>query len=68
MSNNIEENDYTKISIRKPLHSVVKEICSKTGIKMYHFEDKAILEYIKKNYPQFANGTISTLSEEYDIQ
>ena len=68
MSEKVLENNYTKISIRKPLHNIVKEICGKTGVKMYHFEDKAIIEYIKKNYPQFANGTITKISEEYDIE
>jgi hypothetical protein len=45
--------DYTKISISKNLHELIKEICDQKGIKMYFFEDNAIREYIKNNYPEY---------------
>ncbi len=46
--------DYTKISISKDLHELIKEICDTKGVKMYFFEDQAIKEYIEKHYPEFA--------------
>ena len=52
--------DYTKISIAKNLHELIKEICDTTGVKMYYFENQAIKEYVLKNYPEFAKK----LSEE----
>ena len=45
--------DYTKISISKNLHELIKAICDEEGLKMYHFEDKAIKEYIEKTYPKY---------------
>jgi hypothetical protein len=53
---NTEPKEYTKISVRKDLHDIVKKICDAKGTKMYHFEDEAVFEYIKKNYPDFLNG------------
>ena len=47
--------DYTKISISKNLHELIKVICDEKGLKMYHFEDQAIREYVVKNYPEYAN-------------
>lgn len=47
--------DYTKISISKNLHELIKTICDEKGLKMYHFEDQAIREYIQKNYPEYFN-------------
>ena len=34
--------DYTKISISKNLHELVKQICDEKGLKMYFFEDEAV--------------------------
>lgn len=45
--------DYTKISISKDLHELVKQICDEKGLKMYFFEDEAIRQYIKANYPEY---------------
>lgn len=45
--------DYTKISISKDLHDIVKLICDDRGLKMYFFEDEAIKTYIQKNYPEY---------------
>lgn len=45
--------DYTKISISKNLHELIKMICDDRGLKMYHFEDQAVHEYIEKNYPEY---------------
>ncbi len=47
--------DYTKISISKNLHELIKLICDSEGLKMYHFEDQAVKEYVIKNYPNYAN-------------
>ncbi|MFW6225828.1 MAG: hypothetical protein ACOC3V_02615 [bacterium] len=52
-----EENEYTKISISKKWKDVIKQICKDTGLKMYHFEDKAIETFIKDNYPQYISNT-----------
>lgn len=49
--------DYTKISISKNLHELIKTICDDKGLKMYHFEDQAISEYVDKNYPEYAKKT-----------
>jgi len=46
--------DYTKISIAKNLHELIKEICDTTGVKMYFLENQAIKEYVIKNYPEYA--------------
>jgi len=46
--------DYTKISIAKNLHELIKEICDTTGVKMYFLENQAIKEYVVRNYPEFA--------------
>jgi len=48
-----EYKNYTKISIDKTLHTLVKKICDAKGIKMYHFENQAILNYIKTNYSEY---------------
>jgi hypothetical protein len=48
--------DYTKISIAKDLHELVKRICDEKGLKMYHFENKAVENYIKDNFPEYLNG------------
>ena len=56
MADLTEKENYTKISISKNLHAIVKKICDSKGVKMYHFEDEAILEYIEKRYPEFMNG------------
>lgn len=45
--------DYTKISISKDLHELIRDICSEKGLKMYHFEDQAIKEYVQQNYPEY---------------
>lgn len=45
--------DYTKISISKNLHELIKTICDEKGLKMYHFEDQAIREYVERNYPEY---------------
>lgn len=45
--------DYTKISISKDLHDIVKIICEEKGLKMYFFEDEAVKTYIKNNYPEY---------------
>lgn len=45
--------DYTKISISKDLHELVKQICDEKGLKMYYFEDEAIRQYIKNNHPEY---------------
>lgn len=45
--------DYTKISISKDLHDIVKVICEEKGLKMYFFEDEAIKTYIENNYPEY---------------
>lgn len=49
---------YTKISISKNLHDIVKTICDKEGIKMYFFENEAIKNYIRKNYSKYLNENI----------
>jgi len=57
----IDGNEYTKISIQKDLHNLVKHICRKEGTKMYFFEDKAIKDYIKTNYSKYvdvSNGNV----------
>ena len=46
--------DYTKISISRDLHEIIRNICLEEGRKMYHFEDAAIREYVKQNYPKYA--------------
>jgi len=48
--------DYTKISVSKDLHDVVKAICDDKGLKMYYFEDEAIKTYIQNNFPEYLNG------------
>lgn len=55
MSDNsgFKETDYTKISISKYWKNMIKTICKDTGLKMYHFEDKAVETYIRANYPQY---------------
>ena len=45
--------EYTKISISKKWKNVIKNICKDTGLKMYHFEDKAIETFIESNYPHY---------------
>lgn len=45
--------DYTKISISKDLHELIKEICDTKGIKMYFLEDRAVKEYIEKHHPEY---------------
>ena len=45
--------NYTKISLRRDLHKLVKKISDETGIKMYHIADKAIIEYIQKYYETY---------------
>lgn len=63
--NAIEEKEYTKISISKELHNLVKDICSKEGLKMYFFEDEAIKKYIVNNWPNYTqNGNIKILKSE----
>ena len=59
----ISEKEYTKISIKKPLHTLIKEICDKEGRKMYHFENEAVTEYIKNNYPAYANGHLTNIND-----
>mgnify|MGYP000700936618 CR=1 FL=1 len=50
----VNENvEYTKISISKKWKDVIKTICKDTGLKMYHFEDKAVETFIATNYPQY---------------
>jgi len=53
MSDMIDNEDYTKISISKKWKDIIKNICKDTGLKMYHFEDRAIENFIKTNYPQY---------------
>ncbi len=53
MSDVIDNEDYTKISISKKWKDVIKNICKDTGLKMYHFEDRAIENFIQANYPQY---------------
>ncbi len=48
-----ENNEQTKISISKSLHSIVKDICRENGLKMQFFEDKAVFQYIMNNYPDY---------------
>lgn len=48
-----QDMDYTKISLRRDLHSLIKKISDDTGVKMYHIADKAIIEYIKNHYDQY---------------
>ena len=50
--------DYTKISISKSLHEMIKELCDKEGRKMYHFEDAAIREYVQQNYPEYVKTNV----------
>ena len=50
----MKEGGYTKISISKELHEIIKNICVEQGVKMYHFEDEAIKNYIRQNYPVYA--------------
>ena len=51
--NEINDNNWTKISISKNLHNAIKKICSKTGLKMYFFENEAIKKYIKEKWPEY---------------
>jgi hypothetical protein len=51
----MKEGGYTKISISKDLHEIIKDICVELGVKMYHFEDEAIKSYIRSKYPSYAN-------------
>lgn len=60
----VDENNYTKISINKDLHTLVKEICAKEGTKMYHFEDEAIKMYIKEKFPKYINNGYAEIFEE----
>lgn len=61
----VEGKEYTKISIRKDLHTLVKQICDKEGLKMYHFEDEAIKEYIRANWQKYIqNGDAKIVIEE----
>jgi len=60
----IDGNEYTKISIRKELHNLVKYICKKEGTKMYFFEDNAIKDYIKENYPKYLTDGNKELFED----
>lgn len=54
MENVVQERDNsTKISISRNLHELVKKICFENGLKMQYFEDKAVKEYIKTNYPNY---------------
>lgn len=50
-----QDLEYTKISLRRDLHQLVKKISDNSGVKMYHLADKAIIEYIKNNYPNYTN-------------
>lgn len=54
MIKEINMKDYTKISIHRDLHDLVKKISDETGIKMYRLEDEAIKEYIEKKYPEYS--------------
>lgn len=56
MATIVDEKKYTKISISRDLHNLVKKICGGEGLKMYHFEDEAIRKYIKENWPIYANN------------
>lgn len=47
------DTEYTKISISKKWKDIIKNICKDTGLKMFHFEDKAIELYITEKYPQY---------------
>jgi len=60
----IDGNEYTKISIQKDLHNLVKYICKKEGTKMYFFENKAIEDYIKKNYSKYINPPNKDMLED----
>lgn len=53
MTESNEELKYTKISISKKWKDIIKNICKDTGLKMYHFEDKAIETFIKNEYPEY---------------
>lgn len=50
--------DYTKISISKDLHELVKKICDEKGLKMYFFEDEAIKTYIQNNFPEYSKDKV----------
>lgn len=50
--------DYTKISISKDLHELIRDICAEKGLKMYHFEDQAIKKYVEQNYPEYVKTDI----------
>lgn len=50
-----QDMNYTKISLRRDLHSLVKKISDQTGVKMYHLADLAIIEYIEKHYEDYKN-------------
>lgn len=56
--------DYTKISINKDLHKLVKDICDREGIKMYFLEDQAIKDYVAKNYPRYIENGYRKLFEQ----
>ena len=48
-----QDVNYTKISLRRDLHQLVKKISDESGVKMYHLADKAIIEYVKNNFPTY---------------
>jgi len=50
-----QDMNYTKISLRRDLHSLIKKISDQTGVKMYHLADLAIIEYIEKHYEDYKN-------------
>ncbi len=49
----MNRNEQTKIAISKKLHSIIKEICFKKGLKMYYLSNRIFEEYIKNNYPNY---------------
>lgn len=48
-----QDLNYTKISLRRDLHSLVKKISDATGKKMYYIADEAIIEYIKQHFEDY---------------
>lgn len=47
------EKEYTKISIDKDLHTLIKNICTKEGLKMYFFENEAIKKFVREKYSHY---------------
>lgn len=64
MDQMIDYENYTKISINKDLHKLVKKICAERGTKMYFFEDAAIKKYIKENFSEYIENGYAHLFEE----